>query len=99
MAIPDTSMTYAARDRKTFTFTTEVAATSGGIEAFTVTIGTLPLTTGKMILVIPRATLDAGLLMSQPPRITALNQITFFWYNTTVAGITPTAFEADILVF
>lgn len=78
----------------TLTFSSAVGATSGGTENITFK-NILP---GMIVNVVPRTTIGAGLIMSQPPVVTAKNTLTFYWYNPTGAPITPTAFVADIIV-
>lgn len=97
----NTAMTYKFRAREPlgylFTFSSAVGAGAGGTEE--ITVSGYRVSPNDIVLIVPHATLDAGLIMSQPPRVTGANKITFFWYNTTGAPITPTAFRADFIGF
>lgn len=94
-----TSLTGYKRPRGTdglsITFSTAVTNAQRGSENVTIT----GLRLGQMIYAVPRSQLTEGLIMNQPPVITAANTVTFYWYNASGAPITPGTIIFDYIVF
>lgn len=100
MAYPTlTSLTGFKRPRGTngrsITFSGSVPNAQKGSETATIT-GVQP---GQMIYAVPRSQLTEGLIMNQPPVVTAVNTVTFYWYNASGAPITPGTIIFDYIVF
>lgn len=53
---------------------------------------------GMRCMVIPRATLDSGIIFQQPPYVSSNNTITIVLYNVKASPITPTAVLMDYWV-
>ncbi len=78
----------------TVTFT----AITNGADSSALTITAKGAQIGMFADIRFRAVLEAGIIMKQPPIVTAADTITFYLYNTTGAPVTPASQTVDYWV-